>query len=116
MSYNPPASAYQELLQTAHEIEEQRERKWAESKKKMGRVETSIVGAEEGVALGMKVDLVQSDDDKDGEADENYTVIDVKKLPDRKTKQQRSKAAKLLAEVRCFDFYILLNFANAKYV
>ncbi|KDQ56539.1 hypothetical protein JAAARDRAFT_131965 [Jaapia argillacea MUCL 33604] len=99
-SYNPPVSAHQELLRTAHEIEERRVKEaeklkaWSEKMEKARKV-----AAEEaervGVAPGMTVGIVE-EDGVEAEAEE----VIVKKAPERKTKQQRNKAAKLRAEKR----------------
>jgi nucleolar protein 53 len=101
MSYNPPASAHHELLLKAHEIEEDREKKankLAEAKAKIEQAKSTVQDVDQGVALGMTVGLVNSETESEN-ADEDDGITHSKKLPERKTKQQRRKAAKLQAEV-----------------
>ncbi|KAJ7497968.1 ribosome biogenesis protein Nop53/GLTSCR2 [Mycena galericulata] len=99
-SYNPPADAHQELLVKAHEIEEKRVEKAAKLAETKARIEQAKVDAEEvtlGVPSGMKLDVgVHVDDDEDI-AD---TEAIPKKMPPRKTKAQRNKAAKILIQKR----------------
>jgi nucleolar protein 53 len=101
-SYNPPVDAYQELLLKAHEIEEH---KLKESTKLAAVKESmdSLWAAEkepvrDDVAPGMLVEPLQSETDED-EMGEESGYRSRNRLPERKTKQQRSKAAKVLAEV-----------------
>jgi len=58
---------------------------------------------EKGVAVGMMVGLVESDEDEGDGLDEGCPR-EVTKLRERKTRQQRAKAARLLAEVYFFSF------------
>jgi nucleolar protein 53 len=102
-SYNPPAAAHQELLLKAHEIEERRVReatKLAAVKEKMDQGwKAEAENSNEGVAAGMMVDSTTpetDDDDITGVGE----VRPTNRRPERKTIQQRKKAAKLLAEVR----------------
>ncbi|KAJ8472378.1 hypothetical protein ONZ45_g16675 [Pleurotus djamor] len=99
-SYNPLASAYQDLLLTAHQAEEKRVEelaKMAAIKEKMAKAriyeeEGPVVGV-----IGMKLDVP-------GEVAEPEPTVEeisiAKPAPERKTKAQRNKAAKLLAERR----------------
>jgi nucleolar protein 53 len=108
-SYNPPASAHQELLLKAHEIEEQRERdanKVARVKEAMELAWNQGETIQVGVAPGMVVDSVQSDAEDERPSSERAIGV-VVKTTERKTKQQRRKAARLLAEV--YYFFDLLN-------
>jgi nucleolar protein 53 len=98
-SYNPVADAHQELLLKAHEIEERRvkeQNRLAEVKQKIEQARVEEPGhVDEGCASGMVIDRIQVDeDDHDTEV-----VREPKKATARKTKAQRNKAAKLLAEV-----------------
>ncbi|KAJ7669742.1 ribosome biogenesis protein Nop53/GLTSCR2 [Mycena olivaceomarginata] len=81
-SYNPPADAHQELLLKAHGIEEKRVEKaakLAETKEKIDQ------------ATPVPIDI---DEDEEASAE----VIS-KKMPERKTKAQRNKAARVLAQL-----------------
>ncbi len=49
------------------------------------------------VPPGMKLDAITADDEE--EQGEEDTLLPQKKVPERKTRQQRQKAAKHLAEV-----------------
>ena len=94
--------AYQELLLKAHEIEEQRLKdstKLAAVKKTIDHLwSAEKTHTREDVAPGMLVDPVQSEtDEEDVGGESGYQTRN--RLPERKTKQQRRKAAKLLAEV-----------------
>ena len=74
----------------------------AETKKKMDAAKVDMDDAYEiGVPAGMTVDipLAEDEEEDDGEQEEGEEKL-VKKQPKPKTKQQRQKAAKLLAEVR----------------
>ncbi|KAF7371023.1 Ribosome biogenesis protein NOP53 [Mycena sanguinolenta] len=96
-SYNPPADAHQELLLKASEIEGKRVEKAAKLAETKAKIDQATVEATEetsGVPPGMKVDLVMEDDE-----DPASTEVITKKMPERKTKAQRNKAAKLLAQV-----------------
>lgn len=97
-SYNPLASAYQDLLLKAHETEERRVNeiaKVAAVKDKMAEARHNDDDADNiGLPRGMKLDTPLEDDtEAEGE------VLLPKKQPERKTKAQRNKAAKALAEV-----------------
>ena len=105
-SYNPPVTAHQELLSTAHKAEEERLKDAYEleaTKAKMEAARTlagaeAQVGTVEGVAPGMKVAEIVEDTEPHGETE----PLPPKKMPGRKTKQQRKKAERLRAEV-CLD-------------
>ncbi|TFY75765.1 hypothetical protein EWM64_g8248 [Hericium alpestre] len=117
-SYNPPVSAHAELLRKAHKAEERRVKEAAEG----AEVKERVLGArregleeEESGVLGMIVDKPgEMEEDEEAEAAEAVP----KKMPPRKTKQQRRKAEKLLAEVRLILFYsvwdslLLVKFRN----
>ncbi|KAF7289443.1 Ribosome biogenesis protein NOP53 [Mycena chlorophos] len=97
-SYNPPAVAHTELLQNAVEIEEKREAeaiKLAKEKAKFDRARETAVESEPGGRPGMLVPDIVDDADDDEEAE-----VIPKQMPQRKTKAQRNKAARLLAEKR----------------
>ncbi|KAF9495217.1 P60-like protein [Pleurotus eryngii] len=98
-SYNPLASAYQDLLLKAHETEERRVNeiaKVAAVKDKMAEARhNDDDGDNIGLPRGMKLDTPLEDDT---EAEDE--VLLPKKRPERKTKAQRNKAAKALAERR----------------
>ncbi|KAJ6485690.1 ribosome biogenesis protein Nop53/GLTSCR2 [Mycena sanguinolenta] len=97
-SYNPPADAHQELLLKASEIEGKRVEKAAKLAETKAKIDQATVEAGDetsGVPPGMKVDLIVEDDE-----DPASTEVIAKKMPERKTKAQRNKAAKLLAQKR----------------
>jgi len=90
--------AHQELILKACEAEEKRLReaeKLAEVKKKMEDAH-AVEPQEEGLAAGMK--LAEKVLVEDNEAEEGEERM-VKSVPDRKTKSQKNKAKRLLAEV-----------------
>lgn len=102
-SYNPPVEAHTELITKANQAEEKRfeeaERLKAIKEKISGAVGDGVPG-QDGVPAGMVVDENVDSDEED--------VVDVdvplrKKLPARKTKQQRAKAARQIAEVNLFS-------------
>jgi len=98
-SYNPPVDAHQELLRKAVEIEEKREEKRAkegEVKEKMVKART-LEDGEEG-ALGMVVGKPDEHEEEDEDEVPEWQGV-VKQQQSRKTKAQRKKAAKILAEV-----------------
>lgn len=97
-SYNPPVHAHQELLLKAHEIEEKRvleAAKQAVVKKRMEQARVDA-NAEDIGALGMTLDAPTADTI---DVEEDATISFAKAMPERKTKQQRRKAEKALAEV-----------------
>jgi nucleolar protein 53 len=101
-SYNPPAEAHQELLLKAHELEEKRVEKaakLAEVRDKFHRAKLDVEEVTVGVPAGMKVDDgegMEKAEEDEGEKEE----IPRKKMPERKTRAQRNKAAKVLMQVR----------------
>ena len=104
-SYNPPVTAHQDLLRAAHEVEEEKLRDAEEleamkSKMEKARVAAAAdaaVGETEGLAPGMKVGEILEDA---ADTAEGAEPLPPKKMPGRKTKQQRKKAERLRAEVR----------------
>ncbi|KAI3613772.1 hypothetical protein WG66_013501 [Moniliophthora roreri] len=99
MSYNPPVNAHQELLLQAHSIEEKRVKELEKTKEIKERMERSRaleeIGADGDVPPGMTVDEPREADEEQ-EPSEAIT----KNMPQRKTKAQRRKAAKILEEKR----------------
>ncbi|KAJ8507147.1 hypothetical protein ONZ45_g10458 [Pleurotus djamor] len=99
-SYNPLASAYQDLLLTAHQAEEKRVEELAKMAVIKERMAKARIYEEEGPVvgvIGMKLDVPGE------EAEPEPTVNEIsiaKPAPERKTKAQRNKAAKLQAERR----------------
>lgn len=85
----------------AHEIEERKEKKrerLAEVKRRVEAARKFMGGeASEGVPPGMVVDVPAADPEDDGSEAQDTSAP--RKLPERKTKQQRQKAARRLAEV-----------------
>ncbi|KAJ7132336.1 P60-like protein [Mycena epipterygia] len=100
-SYNPPADAHQELLIKAAEIEEKRVEKAAKIAETKAKFQLAKLDVEEdtlGAPPGMTVDVAVPMEEEEGDA-ENTEEIE-KKMPPRKTKSQRNKAAKVLAQKR----------------
>jgi nucleolar protein 53 len=99
-SYNPPVDAHQELLEKAASLEMKRLRdaeKMAEVKTKMEEAKLTAEEYDMSVLPGMKVQELHADEDQPEEDEE--VSISAKKVPERKTKVQRNRAARLLAEV-----------------
>lgn len=112
-SYNPPLDAHTELIVKANNMEERRAQeaeRLVEVKDRIGKA-IAVLGldAQEGVASGMVVDD-RADEKGDVEQEDEEEKPLAKKAPERKTKQQKAKAARLRAEVRKQPFsstYIL---------
>jgi nucleolar protein 53 len=104
VSYNPLASAHQDLLRSAHEIEARREKEAEKNEEWTAKMEkarrAALVEHTPGVPVGMTVSVGDDDDDGDGGDNNEWSGIQPTKRPERKTKKQRAKAAKILAEVR----------------
>ena len=106
-SYNPPLTSHQELLRAANEVEEQKLKGVDELEAMKAKMEKArqVAAAEAaahiavGVAPGMTVQEV-ADQAEEAEETEGAEPPPPKKMPERKTKQQRKKAEKLRAEVR----------------
>lgn len=109
-SYNPPVSAHQELLRTAHEIEEQRAKTAEEHKIIRDRIAAARHAvnedAEMSLPIGMTLDTLEGDPEVEEESED---VKVAKPQPERKTKQQRRKAEKQKAEVLNFLFQSLVT-------
>ncbi|GLB39633.1 putative nop53 (60S ribosomal biogenesis) [Lyophyllum shimeji] len=102
-SYNPPVQAHQELLLQAHEAEERRLReaeKLAEVKEKIESSRREVEAEDLMLAPGMKLqEDVAGDDDESAEGEGEGEML-AKRQPQRKTKAQREKAARLRSEKR----------------
>ncbi|KAI0088209.1 ribosome biogenesis protein Nop53/GLTSCR2 [Irpex rosettiformis] len=100
-SYNPPVTAHEELLRSAHEKEEHRVRKAEELSKTKEKIvqarHDALGGANAGVPAGMTVQEIIDEDETEDDLD---GVLPTKKVPERKTKKERRKAEKRLAEKR----------------
>lgn len=86
------------MLRQAHEKEEKRVReaeRFSEIKEKISKLQQ--VDEDENVAPGMKLDVVTTEVEErmDGED----SILPARKVPERKTRLQRQKAAKHAAEV-----------------
>ena len=114
-SYNPPATAHQELLRLAHEKaekEEQEAERSAAVKDKMDKARKAIwAETKPGVPVGMTVDDLEEPKEEGDKRTEEVLPLP-KKPPVRKTKQQRKKAEKLRAEVHRSFILIFLCFAH----
>jgi nucleolar protein 53 len=104
-SYNPPVSAHQELLRTAHEIEEKKVKLAEEHKdirEKIVLARQSETGdLDEGLPTGMKLDQFPDESAGGNEqvTGDSDVIVTNKSIPERKTRQQRKKAEKQRAEV-----------------
>ncbi|VDB96656.1 unnamed protein product [Peniophora sp. CBMAI 1063] len=94
-SYNPPAEAHTQLLLQAHSIETEREEKRLKEEAFKARV---LAARNHGVGSGVGMDLDDLDASKDVEIEEGETLV--KKLPPRKTKQQRRRALRAKLDAR----------------
>ncbi|KAF8551848.1 P60-like protein [Imleria badia] len=97
-SYNPPVQAHEELLMEAYKAERRRQQeadRLLEARKKIEQALTfDASDAAEGVAVGMVIDEIKDD----GETITNTPTVVPKRLPAKKTKQQRARMAKQKAE------------------
>lgn len=102
-SYNPPVQAHEELLMEAYKMEQRRQEeadRLLEARKKIEQAQAFAANdATEGIPAGMVIDEIQDD----GEMDTNTPAVVPKRLPARKTKQQRARMVKQKAEVRLGD-------------
>jgi len=100
-SYNPPIDAYKELLRDAIEMEEKKEveaKKYDAIKATMDSARRTIHGYDVPVAEGMILDVPGDEiGQKEAEPQEEFTVPH--KVPERKTRQQRQRALRVLEEV-----------------
>jgi len=97
-SYNPPVQAHEELLMEAYKVEQRKQEeadRLLEAREKMDRARAFAVHAvTEGVPAGMVVDEIKDV----GETIAHTTVVVLRRLGVRKTKQQRARKAKQIAE------------------
>ncbi|EIN14662.1 P60-like protein [Punctularia strigosozonata HHB-11173 SS5] len=101
VSYNPALTAHQELLRKAHEIEERRQQEAQKNEEwnaRLQKIRNLNAEVQEGVPAGMTVEDVEANDDQ---SEEDTTEVPApKKVPARKTKKDRARAAKLREEKR----------------
>ncbi|KAJ3830432.1 ribosome biogenesis protein Nop53/GLTSCR2 [Lentinula raphanica] len=97
-SYNPPVEAHTELLHRAHNEEEVRLREETRWKDASQAIKDAVTSAPSIGAEGMSYDDIQETNVDQGEVVEE--ILPPKKMPQRKTKADRRKAAKLIAEKR----------------
>jgi len=117
-SYNPPVDAHQELLLKAAAVEQKRLKdaeKLAAVKAKMDSALQESNGLGNLAAAGMTVTGQVDDEDAEAEqreeGDGQGSSLPTK-LPERKTKAQKNKAARILVEVRFFP----LSFSPRKLI
>ncbi|KAF5376581.1 hypothetical protein D9757_008260 [Collybiopsis confluens] len=98
-SYNPPVQAHTELIHRAYNQEQVRSRgddRW----KDVGQAVKDVIASTEDVidvaAQGMTVDVPVDEE----AGDQTEAMVPLKKIPQRKTKAERRKAGKALAEKR----------------
>ena len=111
-SYNPPVNAHQELLEKAASIEMKRLRdaeKMAEVKTKMEDAKLTQEDYDMSVAPGMKVQELYGEEEEEEQPEEDEEVsASTKRVPERKTKAQRNRAARLHTEVSFRPPYSIL--------
>ena len=96
-SYNPPAEAHQDLLRTAHAVEEEGVKGADDGRdvhERMMRARQLGNVTQEGLPPGMALHEIEQ------EGEEETVAPLVKPVSTRKTKQQRRKAQRALEEVR----------------
>ena len=107
-SYNPPVDAHQELLLKAVAVEEKRLKgveKLAALKAKMDNALRETDGLDNLGAAGMTVTTeIGSENAREEEGEEGDGQALPRKSANPKTKAQKNKAARVLAEVRLFFF------------
>lgn len=114
-SYNPPVDAHQELLLKAVAVEEKRLKdveKLAAIKAKMDNARQESDGSNNLAAAGMTVAAQIDGEDVEEEVDGQRESSLPTKLVKRKTKAQRNKEARVLAEVRLLFFLHEISFMN----
>lgn len=103
-SYNPPLEAHTELIEKANEAAKRQANEAEKLADVKNKINMAITGSgadvHEGVASGMTVDDRVMDEEEDEEVNEDDLPL-AKKAPARKTKQQKTRAARLRAEVCC---------------
>ncbi|KAF8126791.1 P60-like protein [Boletus edulis] len=97
-SYNPPVHAHEELLMNAYKVEQRKQDeadRLLEARKKIeGACAFAADSNTEGVPAGMVIDQIKDDE----ETVANTPAVVPKRLPTKKTKQQRTRMAKQKAE------------------
>ncbi|PVF93632.1 tumor suppressor protein Gltscr2 [Serendipita vermifera] len=99
-SYNPPVEAYQELLNTAVQVETKRaaeDKRYTAIKNTMYSARRPVLDDEVPTAEGMTVDIPDKDEENQPPTDD--IVVPVKPTK-RKTRQQKAKALKTSMEKR----------------
>ena len=115
-SYNPPVDAHQELLLKAAAVEEKRLKdveKLAAVKAKMDNAlretgEENNFGAA-GMTVTAQIDSENAQEEEVEDSDCQESSLP-KKFSDRKTKAQKNKAARVLAEVRLSFFSLFFSY------
>jgi nucleolar protein 53 len=101
------------LLRQAHEKEEKRVReaeKFSDIKERISKLQ---VDEDENVAPGMKLDVVTTELEERTEGEDS--ILPARKVPERKTRLQRQKAARHAAEVWICAYrklFLTLTFSN----
>ena len=99
-SYNPPVQAHEELLMEAYQVAQRRQDeadRLLDAQKKIEQArEFAVNDVLEGVPAGMVVDEVKDD----AEMALDILAVVPKRVPAKKTKQQRARMARQKAEVR----------------
>lgn len=101
-SYNPPVQAHEELLMEAYRVEQRRQEeadRLREAQMKIEEARAFAANISEGVPTGMTIDEIKDD----GQPNANTPAVIPKRLPERKTKQERARIAKQRVEVRFQD-------------
>lgn len=114
-SYNPPVDAHTELVLAAgaeceKELQDSEKYGGVKEKAEEARVSRAVEAENEDgkeTFMGMKVDVPGADAVEDDDEVTKGSAVPVKKLPSRKTKQQRKKA--LLQKAEVCQFYSLFH-------
>lgn len=102
-SYNPPVQAHEELLMEAYKVEQRRQDEADRLREAQKKIEQARVFAANDVSGDVPTGMIIDEIKDDGETILNTQAVVPKRLPERKTKQQRARMAKQKAEVRFKD-------------
>lgn len=99
-SYNPPVQAHEELLMEAYKAEQRRQDEADRLRESQKKIEQARAFTQNDVVDGVPAGMIIDEIKDDGETVANTPIVVPKRLPPRKTKQQRARMAKQKAEVR----------------
>jgi nucleolar protein 53 len=111
-SYNPPVDAHQELLLKAAAVEEKRLKGVEKLAAVKAKMDSALRETDDGVnnlgAAGMTVTAQNDSENAPEEEGDGQGLSLPRNLANRKTTAQKNKAARILAEVCPFFFYLSL--------